>query len=120
MHDDIWTKWRAAEKPENWKVMTKVDHTKRTAEYVALLEKQNPNGMRKTKNDPSNLPEIERPAALPMNMEIVPAEYLEKPKDKRKRKKRKNTKSGLDTDNAEANIAAEEAEDDEPSSKRRA
>ncbi|KAJ4297502.1 hypothetical protein N0V90_005394 [Kalmusia sp. IMI 367209] len=37
-HEDPWNKWRAAEKPENWKVMTKVEHTKRTEEYAALVE----------------------------------------------------------------------------------
>jgi hypothetical protein len=38
MHEDVWKKWRAAEKPEDWKIMTKVEHTKRTNEYLDLLK----------------------------------------------------------------------------------
>jgi hypothetical protein len=49
MHEDAWSKWRAAEKPDGWKIMTKVEHTKRTAEYIALLEKRNPKSIRKPK-----------------------------------------------------------------------
>lgn len=36
MHEDQWKKWRANEKPENWRIMTKVENLKRTEEYVAL------------------------------------------------------------------------------------
>lgn len=35
-HEDLWKKWRATEKPENWKVMTKMENLKRTEEYIAL------------------------------------------------------------------------------------
>lgn len=38
MHEGPWEKWRATEKPEDWKVMTKVEHTKRTEEYAALVK----------------------------------------------------------------------------------
>ncbi|KAF1851736.1 uncharacterized protein K460DRAFT_362481 [Cucurbitaria berberidis CBS 394.84] len=120
IHDDIWSKWRAAEKPENWKIMTKVEHSKRTAEYVALLEKQNIKGMRKSQLDDSKLPAIARPAVFPIDVEIVPTEYLAAPKDKRKRRKRKGAKSSLPTNNTETNLPVQEAEDDEPSRKRRA
>jgi hypothetical protein len=130
MHEDVWSKWRVSEKPNNWKIMTKVEHTKRTAEYVALLEKENPRGMRKTKVQDSDLPAIERPAiarpaALPMDLEIVPAytcnEITQEPKGKRKRNRRKD-KSVQHTDAIETNTshtAAGAAGDDEPSSKRR-
>lgn len=39
MHQDVWNKWRASEKPDDWKIMTKVENIKRTEEYVALLSK---------------------------------------------------------------------------------
>ncbi|KAF1977658.1 hypothetical protein BU23DRAFT_550337 [Bimuria novae-zelandiae CBS 107.79] len=38
MHEDQWRKWRVTEKPENWRVMTKVENVRRTEEYVALRE----------------------------------------------------------------------------------
>lgn len=123
MHEDTWRKWRAASRPEDWKIMTKVEHTRRTAEYLVLLEKQNPKGMRKAKVSDSELPAIARPAALPMNMTIVP-EYSEQVPDKKRRRKRKANKSGHLADDAETNTentAAERMEDnvDEPSRKRR-
>jgi hypothetical protein len=117
MHEDVWQKWREADKPENWKIMTKVEHTKRTAEYVALLETQNPRGMRKNKIDESELPAIARPAVLPMVTEIAPAAEQQQAKNKRKRRKPK--KSGKTTGGQEAD--ADDGEDacDEPSAKRR-
>ncbi|KAH7361179.1 hypothetical protein BKA66DRAFT_425880 [Pyrenochaeta sp. MPI-SDFR-AT-0127] len=123
MHEDTWQKWRATNRPEDWKIMTKVEHTKRTAEYVALLEKQNPKGMRKAKVSDSELPAIARPAALPMDMIIVP-EYSEQPRDKRKRRKRKANKSSHSADDAKANAETNTAEgikydENEPSRKRR-
>lgn len=36
MHEDQWKKWRANERPKDWRVMTKVDNLKRTEEYIAL------------------------------------------------------------------------------------
>jgi hypothetical protein len=66
MHEGTWSKWRETGKPEDWKIMTKVEHTKRTAEYCALLEKENPRGMRRVEEDVSVLPQIARPAALPV------------------------------------------------------
>jgi hypothetical protein len=129
MHDDVWQKWREADKPEDWKIMTKVEHTKRTAEHVALLEQQNPSGMRWNQVDESQLPQVARPAVLPMDVEVAPDCAEEKPgKKKRKRqvkKKRKKKPSqaaeGVDVD-ADAGEDAEDAKDaegDEPSSKRR-
>lgn len=117
MHDDVWQKWREADKPENWKIMTKVEHTKRTAEYVALLETQNPRGMRKNKIDESELPAIARPAVLPMAVEIAPVAEQRPAKSKRKRRKPK--RSGKPT--GEDEVDADDAEDacDEPSAKRR-
>ena len=36
-HEDRWKKWRCIGKPENWIIMTMVEHTKRTQEYLQLL-----------------------------------------------------------------------------------
>jgi hypothetical protein len=128
MHEDIWSKWRAAQKPANWKIMTKVDHTQRTAEYVALLEKENPRGMRRTMHKGTDPPAVERPAiarpaALPMNAEIVPeyTESAQEPKEKRKRNRRKDRftqQSSIDDTNT-IRSAAEAAGDGEPNNKRR-
>ncbi|PVI07231.1 hypothetical protein DM02DRAFT_513272 [Periconia macrospinosa] len=41
LHKDVWFKWRETGKPEDWKIMTKVEHTKRTEEYLELLKKNN-------------------------------------------------------------------------------
>ena len=38
LHEDVWKKWRSTEKPQDWKIMTKVEHAKRTKEYLDLLE----------------------------------------------------------------------------------
>ncbi|KZM21412.1 uncharacterized protein EKO05_0006211 [Ascochyta rabiei] len=94
MHDGTWNKWREAGKPEGWKVMTKVEHTKRTAEYVALLEQENPRGMRKITQDTSQLPPIARPATLPVAFEPLPEEACIKVEGKKKRKRRKPAKPG--------------------------
>lgn len=127
MHDDVWQKWRQGDTPKDWKILTKVEHTRRTAEYLALLETQNPGGMRKNKIDDGHLPAIARPAVLAMHVKVVPA-YSgtgEKPKGKRKRRSKKTNKSNHSTDTAEAecsNHVAEGVEVDvhEPSRKRRA
>jgi hypothetical protein len=112
MHEDTWAKWRATNKPDNWKILTKVEHTKRTAEYVALLEKQNPRGMRKAKIDDAELPPIARPASLALNVEIIPAyaEATDQPKTKRKRNRRKGDKVGRETDQNDADPTTTETE----------
>jgi hypothetical protein len=120
IHEDGWSKWRTAEKPDDWKVMTKVEHTKRTAEYVALLEKQNPRGKSKNMVDEAMVPAIARPAVLAMNAEIAPT-YTEAvpPKAKRKRNRKKGDKVTTDDTKPGADAAAKGGDDDEPSSKRR-
>ncbi|KAH8708617.1 hypothetical protein GQ44DRAFT_690692 [Phaeosphaeriaceae sp. PMI808] len=125
MHENTWLKWRATEKPDNWKIMTKVEHTKRTAEYIALLEKQNPKGMRKAAANNSTLPAIARPAVLAMNVDLTPnhTETVNPPKHKRKRNRRKRDKDDYQNECIEANdsdAAAEGAQDSKPKSKRRA
>lgn len=125
VQEDIWSKWRAAQKPDDWKILTKLEHTRRTAEYVALLQKQNPRGMRTAKLDDTTSPAIARPAVLALDVEVTPnyAEAIERPKNKRKRNRRKGNK---EHENAEinpannSNTAADAAQDDEPSTKRRA
>jgi len=97
MHAGTWNKWREAAKPQDWKIMTKVEHTKRTAEYLALLEKENPKGMRRVNENTSRLPPIARPAALPMNFDPLPEDSSKddssKVEDKKKRKRRKPAKT---------------------------
>jgi hypothetical protein len=121
-HKDVWAKWRASEKPADWKIMTKVEHTKRTAEYIALLEKQHPKSKGKIKLNDAALPAIARPAALALDVEVVPS-YTEQPKKKRKRNRNKTDKanSQLDTlaTNDDDDDVAGEAQD-APRSKRRA
>lgn len=121
MHEDVWQKWRGLDKPEDWKIMTKVEHTKRTAEYIVLLEKQNPGGMRKTKVDDSRIPPIARPAVLPLAREAVPAYEAdeEQHEGKKKRKRRKPNKSSKQVADTEANANTAEDAADEPSTKRR-
>jgi hypothetical protein len=124
MHEDVWSKWRAAEKPDDWKIMTKVEHTKRTAEYIALLEKRNPRNVRKAKPDDDTLPAIARPAALAMNEEVVPGytETTERPKTKRKRNRRKGGKEN-EAEHFEADSYRTEDDADQdngPRNKRRA
>lgn len=135
MHDNVWSKWREAEKPHGWKIMTKVEHTKRTAEYVALLKHQNPRGMRKTMIQELDLPPIARPAILSMDTAIVPdySEAMGKPVGGRKRKRKKSNKSGLGNENArpdhsdagaqgptDGGLLGKEAQSDETNRKRRA
>lgn len=124
-HEDVWSKWRAAEKPDNWKILTKVEHSKRTAEYVALLEKWNPRSKGKQKLDDPVLPAIAKPVALAPNVEIVPAytEHTERPKTKRKRNRKKADKIDAEVGEVETNntnAAVDEAQSDEPRRKRRA
>jgi hypothetical protein len=123
MHEDVWQKWRDTDKPENWKIMTKVEHTRRTADYVALLEQQNPRGMRKNRVEDIELPHIARPAVLPMATEMAPeySEAVGQGKKKRKRQKRKKPGQAIDDDDANADDedVAEGAEQDELSRKRR-
>jgi hypothetical protein len=125
MHADTWSKWRAAEKPDDWKIMTKVEHTKRTAEYIAILEKRNPKSMRRVQPDDADIPAIAKPATLAMDVEITPGytESIARPKNKRKRNRRKGDKEAPVVEDLQANksnTAAEEAHDGEPRSKRRA
>lgn len=129
MHTDVWQKWRDAGKPEHWKILTKVEHTRRTAEYVSLLERQNPKGLRRSKINDYELPPIARPAKLAMDAIIEPTSFEEQAKTKtsRKRKKKKKTKkSEKPTSDAEINSGSNEVEEaeetakDEPSTKRRA
>lgn len=89
MHEGTWNKWREADKPDDWKIMTKVEHTKRTAEYLALLEKENPKGMRRNHHDISKLPPIARPATLPMAFRPRPEDTAINAGGKKKRKRRK-------------------------------
>lgn len=120
MHEDGWSNWRATNKPNDWKIMTKVEHTKRTAEYVALLATQNPKKMRRPKPEDDNLPAIARPAVLAMNVDVGVGntETADRPKNKRKRNRRKADKDQSLVGNAEADTT-NDTPDNEPRSKRR-
>jgi type IV secretory pathway VirB10-like protein len=127
MHADAWSKWRAAEKPDDWKIMTKVEHTKRTAEYIALLQTRNPQSWRKVKPDYIVLPAIAQPAALAMDAEVIPdyTARAERPKNKRKRNRRKGDKQAhqdgdIETNNSDDAMTQAQADKDGPPSKRRA
>lgn len=89
MHEGTWNKWREAGKPDDWKIMTKVEHTRRTAEYLALLEKENPRGMRTIQEDVGKLPPIARPATLPIAFKPLPEDTAINSGGKKKRKRRK-------------------------------
>ncbi|KAJ8105284.1 hypothetical protein OPT61_g10274 [Boeremia exigua] len=115
MHENTWNSWRKTGKPDNWKVMTKVEHTKRTLEYRALLEKENPKGMRKVVEDTSQLPPIARPAALSMSFEALPEGDSIKIESKKKRKRRKPAKSGADA--KKADVQTEDQVDQEEARK---
>ena len=109
MHEGTWNKWREAGKPDDWKIMTKVEHTKRTAEYLALVEKENPRGMRKATADASQMPHIARPAALPVASEALPEDQNVKVEGKKKRRRRKPAKVDDNTGN-DADADADTAE----------
>lgn len=94
MHEGTWNKWREGGKPDDWKIMTKVEHTKRTAEYLALLEKENPRGMRRNQEGVDRVPPIAQPATLPLAFEPLPEETATKAEGKKKRKRRKPGKAG--------------------------
>ncbi|KAF9698378.1 hypothetical protein EKO04_003400 [Ascochyta lentis] len=114
MNDGTWNKWREVGKPDDWKVMTKVEHTKRTAEYLALLEQENPRGMRKIMQDTSQQPPIARAAALPMAFEPLPEDASVKVEGKKKRKRRKPAKpsdqTGHDSGGTEDQVKQQEAD----------
>ncbi|KAF1929223.1 uncharacterized protein M421DRAFT_134645 [Didymella exigua CBS 183.55] len=115
MHEGAWNKWREAGKPEDWKIMTKVEHTRRTAEYRALLEQENPRGMRRNQEDDSKLPPIARSATLPMAFEPLPKDTAVKSEGKKKRKRRKPGKAGDETVNVEqAKITRAQGASNEP------
>lgn len=104
--------------------MTKVEHTKRTAEYVALLEQTGSKTPRKVADDTASLPPVARPAVLAPTMEAE-AEYKEAPaapKAKRKRNRKKGSKAVdavYESEATGADLAADMQDEDEPSSKRR-
>lgn len=102
--------------------MTKVEHTKRTAEYVELLKKENPGGMRKQLGEVNSLPAIARPASLAMNVEVALdyAEPVGKSKSKRKRNRKKADKPDMEVDDIQddKDDAAVGADDEEPAKKR--
>ncbi|KAH7122296.1 hypothetical protein B0J11DRAFT_507295 [Dendryphion nanum] len=41
-HEGLWKKWRGKNKPNDWKIMSRLEHTKRTNEYLELLRRDNP------------------------------------------------------------------------------
>ena len=115
MHNEMWQKWREGGKPENWKVMTKVEHTKRTAEYTSLLDQQNPRAKRKHRGEDDELPPIARPATLPIATNTVL--QLREPLQGRKRRKKRKAGKATPSHNNTSDGDAEEADDDESASR---
>ncbi|KAF2712706.1 hypothetical protein K504DRAFT_531763 [Pleomassaria siparia CBS 279.74] len=108
-HQGVWQKWRELDKPEHWKIMTKVEHTKRTIEYLVELKKAKP--WLKTKGP--NGETIEVPQE-PIVKQLTPAATIaqdDATNRKRKRGKRKD-KSTNEPRNRIANHAEAADEDD--------
>ncbi|KAF2639199.1 hypothetical protein P280DRAFT_56021 [Massarina eburnea CBS 473.64] len=105
-HEDVWKKWRDAGMPEDWKILTKVEHKKRTEEYVELLRE-----LKKANQDP-------RPIAvhqMKSGEENVPddnaAQGEQRTSKKRKRTKKKSKVAG-DEEEAILNDGAASDPDD--------
>lgn len=93
VHEEVWRKWRELDRPECWKIMTKVEHTKRTNEYLGLLKKEIPGF--KTKEVEQKRAEKSSKPAKPHGMtaeepaQTSPPAPAETGKKKRKRNKNK-------------------------------
>lgn len=82
MHQGTWQKWRALDKPEFWKIITKTEHTKRSEEYVNLLKEEK--AMSKQAKSHSTSPQTNPPADLAETTTMTtPAESNELVGDKR-------------------------------------
>lgn len=76
--------------PKDWKIMTKVEHTKRTNEYLELLK--NNCGNSKRKRDAPVIDEKEDTATKDMSdFDAAPENAQVGPKKKRKRKRNKKS-----------------------------
>jgi hypothetical protein len=97
MQEDVWKKWRAAEKPEDWKIMTKVEHTKRTKEYLDLLRSSRTDKKRKRDADTISGRDINdvEDAARHTKSTDEDWDVLESSRAEKKRKRAANTVSGL-------------------------
>ncbi|KAF9738089.1 hypothetical protein PMIN02_001119 [Paraphaeosphaeria minitans] len=119
MHGDQWSKWRASEKPEDWRVMTKVENLRRTEEYEKLLrdsraEAGKPRmGLEEVGQDDSQsgVPEAHGTG--------IEGKY-EQAVIKTKKKKRKRGKSTTSASDDEADAEATHETEGDRSNKRRA
>jgi hypothetical protein len=89
MHEDAWKKWRVAEKPVDWKIMTKAEHTKRTNEYLDLL-KNSRAGLKRKHNAATVVGDADMDHARDATNVDDPAEVL--PTIKHKKRKRPKSK----------------------------
>jgi hypothetical protein len=92
-HEEVWRKWRELDRPEWWKVMTKVEHTKRTEEYLELLKEEQPG---KKIRGAEKMPTKELPKPKESTAEeaaqTAPTASAEAPEKKRKRGKKKRNR----------------------------
>jgi hypothetical protein len=85
-HESIWQKWRDTGKPEYWKIMTKIEHTKRTNEYLELLGIERPKTVRPSEKRAAISTPITPESG---NCATEDTQNQEIPKTKRKRKRPK-------------------------------
>lgn len=119
MHEDVWRKWRDTGKPDDWKIMTKVEHTKRTREYLQLLKENHP--------IPKRAAQIELALSNPnatttaSNASGNYSNHQAKGKNKRKRKEKDNQKKSTPLHDEDTNVDDHVAEegDEVHSNKRR-
>ena len=120
-HEEVWRKWRELDRPDWWKIMTKVEHTKRTEEYLALLKEEQPwkqiKGIEKL--PAKEPPKLQEPTAMETTL-TAPTAPAEAGKKKRKRNKNKGGKATNEIEAKDTNLPdTVDAELDlEPSSKK--
>jgi hypothetical protein len=98
MRDDIWAKWRAAKQPQHWNIMTKVEHTRRSAEYVALISKEKPPGTWVNRTRYDGVPPIARPAVLPMAETAVEGDQNSKTSGQKRKRQESSSHLPYDAD----------------------
>ncbi|KAK7183882.1 hypothetical protein PSPO01_10218 [Paraphaeosphaeria sporulosa] len=119
MHEDQWSKWRASGKPENWKVMTKVENMRRTEEYEKMVRESRAEAGKQRRESKGNEQDDSRSGvqeAYGTGIEGSCEQVAIKTK-KKKRKRGKNTTSAADD---EADAEATPETDGDRRNKRRA
>jgi hypothetical protein len=120
MHEDQWGKWRAAGKPDDWRVMTKAENLKRTEEYEALVRESKAQAARQ-RGSSNSIGEAAKQRRISESVDEEGGQSGEQnalvadavgsgEQAASKKKKRKRTKPGTGTADAEADIQAGGAE----------